>query len=610
MTADPNVERAAELFEQFANSTEVGLFLREGEEPLYMSPKFLRMVGFDPDQRYPTLLELRSMIHPDDRAIAASSIAAADRGETPLPTEIRVPNVDGTTRWLRASNRPIVRPDGSFRVASLFIDITDLKEAELAAHDALLEAERANAAKTEFLSRMSHELRTPLNAILGFGQLLEMRELDSDDGDSVRHIVQAGKHLLGLIDEVLDISRMEQGALRLSLEPVSVTEVVDEVVKMIRPLAEDKAVEIVDDSVGRDVYVRADRQRLKQVIVNLLMNAVKYNRDGGQVRIDHGSSERGRFRLTITDTGIGIAEEHLHRLFQPFDRLSAEGSQIEGTGLGLALTRRLMTAMEGRIGVTSSLGEGSSFWIELPLTAAPEIIPGTDPIDVLSGVAPPADHRATVLYVEDNLSNVRLVEQILALRKGVTLKVAMEGQNVIQMAEAHAPDLILLDLNLPDISGAEVLRRLKLNERTAAIPVVVVSADATADQPKRLIALGATDYVTKPFDIPRLLAVIDGLGGPENEKASQSAIPPSATLVEPSEVEPTVESELGGAGMSKVVHDLNNSLGVIKLSQSLLTMHVTDPIQASRLTMIGDAADRAIALTSELSTFGESGSDE
>jgi signal transduction histidine kinase/CheY-like chemotaxis protein len=384
---------------------------------------------------------------------------------------------------------------------------------------ARLDAHRANRAKSVFLSRMSHELRTPLNAVLGFGQLLELDELSAEQRDSVEHIMKAGRYLLGLIDEVLDISRVESGELRLSFESVSLRDVVGEAVGMVWPLAMARVVRIDGLVAGGEEHVRADRQRLQEVVVNLLTNAVKYNREGGEVSVVCEAVSDGRLRLVVADTGIGIAEQDLARLFLPFERLGAEQSDVEGTGLGLTLTKQLVEAMGGEIGATSQTGVGSSFWVELPLADAP---PERPEETVPPAVAPaPISARArTVLYVEDNLSNVELVERIVARRPEVTLVVAMQGRFALELAREHQPSLILLDLHLPDVSGEQVLRQLRADPGTSATPVVMLSADATSGQIQRLRANGATDYLTKPFDVARLLAVIDGTGSTEQPTAA------------------------------------------------------------------------------------------
>ena len=435
-------------------------------------------------------------------------------------------------------------------------DISESVAAMAAVGESRAAAERANAAKSQFLSRMSHELRTPLNAVLGFAQLLELDELSADQHDSVEHITKAGRHLLVLIDEVLDLSRVESGELRLSMEPVSLADVVGDAVGMVRPLAAASGVRIDGLGGGGEQHVRADRQRLKQVMVNLLANAVKYNREGGDVSVTGEAVSDGRIRLVVADTGIGIAEHDLARLFSPFERLGAEQSDVEGTGLGLALTKQLVKAMGGETGATSQTGVGSSFWVELSVVDAPAEQPAeTLPPTVVP--APLSSRERTVLYVEDNPSNVKLVERIVARRPEVTLLVAMQGRIALELAREHQPSLILLDLHLPDMSGEEVLARLRAEPRTSATPVVVLSADATPGQVQRLRANGATDYLTKPFDISRLLAVIDGawsadqpMAVPEEQGATAGPLDPTivASLHDLGRV-----SEAGSAGIRDLV---------------------------------------------------------
>jgi signal transduction histidine kinase len=372
------------------------------------------------------------------------------------------------------------------------------------------ELERANRAKSEFLSRMSHDLRTPLNAVLGFAQLLEMDNLTVDQRESVLQILGGGRHLLNLMNEVLDISRIESGHLALSPEPVSVADVVDQVLKLLRPLAAPRNIQVEPEaSAMGDQCVQADRQRLNQILINLVSNAIKYNRDSGRVTVSCWQVAADRLRITVTDTGPGIRPAKLALLFKPFERLGADQSGIEGTGLGLALSRGLAEAMGGTVGVETEIDRGSTFWIELA---------SASPADNGLGPAPAAEHltvapqmiSGTVLYIEDNASNVRLVERLLKQRRpGVTLLNAGDGRIGIEMALRHKPDLILLDLHLPDTSGEEVLRLLWTDTCTREIPVAVLSADATLGQSRRLLAAGATAYLTKPLDVMRLLAVLD-----------------------------------------------------------------------------------------------------
>ena len=389
-------------------------------------------------------------------------------------------------------------------------DVTERSRIEKALREAKDEADRANQAKSEFLSRMSHELRTPLNAILGFGQLLERQNPTEAQRTRVGHIISAGRHLLNLINEVLDISRIEAGNLQLSLEPVCLADALEEALSLMRPLAAERGTELSTSSeVNRTDYVMADRQRFKQVLLNLLTNAVKYTPPGGAVTVSYDSAGSGAMRIVVEDNGIGIAEEKLARLFTPFDRLGAEQTTIEGTGLGLALCQRLMHAMNGAIGANSAPGKGSTFWVELACTESPlERVAAVklngsrfqDAVDA---------RKRTILYVEDNLSNLTLIEQMLADDTETRLITAMQGQLGIELARQHAPDVILLDLHLPDLPGWEVLSRLKRDDSTSDIPVVVISADATSRQIKRLMATGASAYLTKPLDMQEFFRVID-----------------------------------------------------------------------------------------------------
>ena len=397
------------------------------------------------------------------------------------------------------------------------------REAEQAREDAERareDAEQANRAKSEFLSRMSHELRTPLNAILGFGQVLEMRLEEGRQLENVRQILKAGRHLLGLINEVLDIARIEAGHMSLSLEPISVGAVVQETLDLVRPLALARRIELVN-ALAPEVAGRhhlADQQRLKQVLLNLLSNAVKYNCDGGSVSISghispgeptirHGFQLEGRLRLQVRDTGAGLSPESLAKLFVPFERLHAARSQIEGTGIGLTLCKQLVEAMEGQIGVSSAVGEGSTFWVELPLVCSPL---QAAPLVPDAAASPGARDLGQVLIIEDNLSNLTLIEQALAEGGyGLRFLTAMQGSVGLELARQHLPDLILLDVHLPDIEGDVVLRRLQADRATRAIPVVVLSADATPSNIERMKAEGAADYLSKPLDIQQFFRVVE-----------------------------------------------------------------------------------------------------
>ena len=374
-------------------------------------------------------------------------------------------------------------------------------------HAKLAAAEAASRAKSEFLSRMSHELRTPLNAILGFGQLVELEAESDAQRENADQILKAGRHLLALVNEVLDITGIEAGRLNISTEPVEAVEVVREVVDLVRPLAAAGEVDlgIVDDSFGNH-YVRADRQRLKQVLLNLTANAIKYNRRGGYVSV---ACEAGDvMKILVEDSGPGIAADKLSRLFTPFDRLGAEQTGVEGTGLGLTLSKRLAEAMGGALGVRSTIGGGTTFWIELPPSDSPrsraERLESEPAHRAVEGM-----RRTTVLYVEDNLSNLALVQRILEPRRDVSLISAMQGGMALELARLHRPDLIVLDLHLPDIPGDDVLRQLQQAADCRHIPVVALSADATRSQVDRLLAAGARAHITQPLDVKSFMAVLD-----------------------------------------------------------------------------------------------------
>ena len=374
---------------------------------------------------------------------------------------------------------------------------------------ATAEADRANQAKSEFLSRMSHELRTPLNAILGFAQLLELDAESSEQQESVGQILRAGRHLLGLINEILDISRIEAGRLQLSLEPVPVHETIRQAIDLVQPSAVDAHVTVRSDAIDARLHVLADRQRLQQVLLNLLSNGVKYNRESGAVTVLCVEVAGGRLRIDVTDTGQGIAADKLERLFTPFDRLGAESSAVEGTGLGLALSKSLLEAMGGTLHVQSEVGVGCTFSLDLALVPGPSerVPPAAARPPEVTEMRPREPQK--ILYIEDNLSNLALVEGILARRPGTTVLSAMQGRVGVNLARDHQPALILLDRHLPDIPGEEVFRLLRADERTRDIPVIVLSADAMSSRMRQFLDGGVRAYLTKPLDVPALLAAID-----------------------------------------------------------------------------------------------------
>jgi signal transduction histidine kinase/FixJ family two-component response regulator len=379
-----------------------------------------------------------------------------------------------------------------------------LERAQREADRAREVATEANQTKNKFLSRMSHELRTPLNAILGFGQLLEISTLAGHDREAVGHIVKAGQHLLALINDVLDLSRIEADALTLSLEPVDMGELINDAVSLIKPLADSRSIHLDVSAGGCDAYVTTDRQRCRQVLLNLLSNAVKYNHDGGDVQISCRHVSERELRISVRDSGPGIELARQQGLFEPFERLGAENSSVEGTGLGLALTKQLVERMRGVIGVETAAGLGSTFWIDLPVTPQPAAL---DEPDARSDTSSANDDR-TLLLIEDNLINLRVIEAMLRRRPGVSVLPTMQGSLAVDMAGEHQPDLIVLDLHLPDLPGREVLRRLQADPRTRDIPVVIASADSTPGSVRQLKEDGAFAYLTKPLDLQQFLDVV------------------------------------------------------------------------------------------------------
>ncbi len=439
-------------------------------------------------------------------------LARAIRGESVDAEEVflrRAGAPEGT--WLSVTARPLWEEDDRLQGGVVvFRDVSMAKRSGEVVRLARWEAEHVNQAKSEFLSRMGHELQTPLNSILGFAQLLELAQLTEEQGDNLQHILKAGYRLLELVNEVLDLARIEAGQLGLSPEPVRVREALKDALDVIQPLAVHQNIHVRAEGAMRcERHVQADRQRLKQVLVNLLSNAVKFNRNGGSVAVSCEETAENMLRIEVTDTGSGIAADGLNRLFKPFERLGT-GAGVEGAGLGLALSKRLVEAMGGTIGVKSSVGAGSRFFIELAMLEVPaERLEGERPAALIPAHGDSPAQQGTVLYIEDNLSNLRLMEHIMAHRPGVRLLSATQAQMGLDLAEFHRPDWILLDMQLSDLPGEEVLRRLRGNPQTQQIPVTVLSVDDTPGQIDRMIAAGAQDYLSKPLDVRKLLGLLE-----------------------------------------------------------------------------------------------------
>ncbi|HTJ96770.1 MAG TPA: ATP-binding protein [Rhodocyclaceae bacterium] len=430
------------------------------------------------------------------------------------------------TQALETSNQDIAREINERRLIqqevmhlnSALEDRVKERTSQLETSNAELEqaraaAENANQAKSAFLSSMSHELRTPLNAVLGFTQLLLVNPASLTPErieEFSNHILKAGEHLLVLINEVLDLAKVESGTMTLSMEPVAVSDVLEECQQLIEPLAAQRNINLFIPRESQ-AYVFADRTRLKQVLLNLLSNAIKYNRDRGTVSVELSSNTEGYIRMAVHDSGLGLTEKQMQQLFQPFNRLGQEAGVEEGTGIGLVVTKRLLELMGGRIGVASEAGKGSTFWVELKclVSSSAAVSPQLAHANTNIPVSRQDSSLHTVLYVEDNPVNLKLVEEVMTFRSDVRLLTAADGRLGVELARAHLPDVILLDINLPNLSGNEVFKILRKEEKTRDIPIIAVTANAMPREIEKGLALGFFRYITKPINVSELLNALD-----------------------------------------------------------------------------------------------------
>jgi PAS domain S-box-containing protein len=457
-----------------------------------------RLLGHAPEQLTGTALTQH--VHPGDADLLQAELRKAREDPAgPVRFECRFANGDGRYVWVELD----LRNSGNGLLQGIVRDITDRRLAADAVGRAQEQADSAKRAEGAFMSRMSHELRTPLTSVIGFSELLKREGLTSEQELKVDNVLKAARHLLSLIDEVLDVSRVESRTLDVSPEPVAIRGLLADTLELARPQASERGIEIASDLDSfRDFYVMADPQRLRQVVLNLLSNAIKYNRAAGEVEVTCEATREQTLRVHVRDTGPGLDESMLERLFVPFDRLGAEETSIPGTGLGLVLSRRLVELMGGTLAATSELGEGSMFTIELGLAEKPA------PREEAPAAPEPAVRGrlsgTSVLIVEDNPTNLKLIAEVLAA-SGAEVVTARDGRSGLTAARQRHPDLIVLDVHLPDFDGDKVLEALRRDMGTCDIPVVALSADATREQRRGFFDRGVADYVTKPFEADALV---------------------------------------------------------------------------------------------------------
>jgi PAS domain S-box-containing protein len=442
---------------------------------------------------------VRELLHPDEVANAERLLGQVIEDGTKVSLVAAHVHKDGHVLRLRAAASRLTDGDGQrFLLASLE-DVTDELRIAEELRRAREGAERANRAKSEFLSRMSHELRTPLNAVLGFAQLLESEELGPAEHESVGRILRGGYHLLNLVNDMLDISAIESGQLPMTIERVSATDAIADTLELIRPLADERAIRLGADLPGTELALAANERRLKQVLLNLISNAIKYSPVGADVTVQADRIDDARARIDVVDTGPGIAPDQLERVFVPFARVGTSGT-AEGTGLGLALSRGLVEGMGGTLTVQSSPA-GSRFTVELR-EAGSAATPAQQ--------APAADARVRrVIYIEANESNVQVVDGLCRRRGDIELHSTMRGDAGLELAHRLVPDVVIVDLHLPDMPGEDVVRELRADDTLRDTAVIVLTADVTQDREQRLREAGASAYLTKPVDLGRLQDELD-----------------------------------------------------------------------------------------------------
>lgn len=490
----------------------------------YVSPIIHKLLGIDPQDVMDDAMVWIKQIHSEDMDNFTATVAESMTTMEPWFWEGRMSHVDGTIRWCRGESIP-TKEEGKVTWNGIVGDITRQHNAEeelLAAHKeletrvkertaelevALEQAKVANNAKTEFLSNMSHELRTPLNAISGFGQLLQMSDLDETHKDYAQEIINAGEYLLNIIKDILDLNKIETGQFEFKKEPTELSAIIDSSITLIKNYAKKKNITIRNDlEPNNNLYLYTDEFRCKEIIINFLSNAIKYNKVNGSVTIN-ASKEDKHIIITVTDTGCGIEKSQQKKAFLPFERLGKEGGAIEGTGIGLSISKKLALGLGGSIGVQSVENEGSTFWVKLP---ASSIAPSQKTADIEESkeTEHSKDKDFTLLYIEDNPANLKLVQNIIKDRFEINMVSASSAEQGLKMANQFRPNLILMDINLPDISGNEAIKILKADGSTSAIPVFALSTNTFKSNISESLNLGFKEYITKPFNIPHFISII------------------------------------------------------------------------------------------------------
>lgn len=489
----------------------VGHWRRERDpDQIIWSDETYRIFGLIPGEEEITLDLLRSFIHPDDRDnfIQKGQETLYNPNGDSFSLDHRIVRRSGEVLWVHEEGYGEFDQDGQWlRVVGTMQDISARKHAEEALVEARLAAEKANRAKGEFLSRMSHELRTPMNAILGFSQLLKIENLTPEQSDLVKEIHAAGDHLLELIDDTLDLARIEVGKLAIDIQPVELSAVVNQAIQIVQPHISKNEISVINQCQDESM-VWADQTRLRQILVNLLSNAAKYNRRGGRVTVRSKMIGTGHISISVEDTGAGIPEELMEDLFTPFERLGAEKTKVEGLGIGLSYSKQLAEMMKMELDVVSVQGQGSTFSLKLSLAKEEDITPAT--VEQVTVEQPVVEQpNVIVLYIEDNPSNLRLVEAFFQTRKNMHLLSASDGEFGLELSRRKTPDIILLDLNLPGKDGLMINEELKANPLTRNIPVIAISANAMPERIEQVLQAGFAAYIVKPVVKDSLFQMIE-----------------------------------------------------------------------------------------------------